>query len=123
MKAIVLVSKKSSYGEHRFLTYPVKELTSKTVALDINGTTVDFGFGEVIIVDIVKEIEAARYRSPNELYSETQKRLERLQNLRLYKNTNGIKGTILDEPIVIAEQKPTISTKRGPDVTNINGCS
>jgi len=94
MKAIVMVSKKSSYGKHRFLTYPVKELTSKTVALDINGTTVDFGFGEVIIVDIACELDNALSIFNDTVSDEDGIEAHRLlTNLRAWKNANGIEST------------------------------
>lgn len=94
MKAIVLVSKKSSYGKHRFLTYPVKELTSKTVALDINSTKVDFGFGEVIIVDIAKELlDAWDKAEEGRTESERVEAHRTLFNLRAWKDANGIEST------------------------------
>jgi CYTH domain-containing protein len=66
MKAIVNVNKNSHYVKFNGLTFEVKELLSKQVALLIPNVefgkdiTTDFGFKEVIIVDIVDEIAAIK---------------------------------------------------------------
>lgn len=56
MKAIVKVHKLSSYAKYNYLTFDVKEVVSRNlIALNVNESTVDFSFKEVIIVDLQKE--------------------------------------------------------------------
>ena len=52
MKAILKVKKGSIYSMYNGLTFRVVQLMSNIIALDIDGKTTDFSFGEVIIVYI-----------------------------------------------------------------------
>lgn len=67
MKAIVKVSKTSSYSKFNGLTFEVEKLLPGMVALLIpnkefnRNITTDFGYSEVVIVDVVKELEKASY--------------------------------------------------------------
>jgi hypothetical protein len=57
MKAIVNVNKNSEYAKYNGNTFEVKDVLSQRIGLIIDGTITDFGYIEVIIVDIKKEIQ------------------------------------------------------------------
>jgi hypothetical protein len=61
MKAIIKVSKNSSFAKFNGHTFEVKEVlsansTNPIFAMDINGSTTDFTSKEIIIVDLVSEL-------------------------------------------------------------------
>ena len=51
MKAIVKVKKASAYSKFNGLTFPVAEILSTLICLEIEGRMVDFSYTEVILVD------------------------------------------------------------------------
>lgn len=83
MKAIINVSKGSAYSQYNGLTFEVKEVLSKSVAVDINGVTTDFSFSEVMIVDIYQEVNKYKLLNEDEGYLEPTKARE-LANLIEY---------------------------------------
>jgi hypothetical protein len=83
MKAIINLPKSSVYAKYNYLTFEVVEVLSKIIAININGTTTDFGHKEVLIVDIntelQKEYDSYNWGSKNNF-----------KNLELYAFNNGI---------------------------------
>lgn len=59
MYIILNLPKGSAYAHLNRHTFKVKETLSTFVAVDVDGATVDFYPGEVIVVDFLKEIQAA----------------------------------------------------------------
>jgi hypothetical protein len=64
MKAIIKVSKNSSFAKFNGHTFEVKEVlsansTNPIFAMDINGSTTDFTSKEIMIVDLVSELNKA----------------------------------------------------------------
>jgi hypothetical protein len=57
MNAIVKVNKNSSFANLNGLTFKIKEFASKIVALNINGTTTDFSYTEILICDFQTELQ------------------------------------------------------------------
>lgn len=57
MKAIINVNKNSSYAMYNGFTFDIKEVFSNTLDLNVYGTTTNFSFTEILIVDINEEIE------------------------------------------------------------------
>lgn len=57
MKVIINVNQKSSYSYLNGRTFEIKELLSSMISVEIKGITIDFGFKEIFIVDIEKELE------------------------------------------------------------------
>lgn len=88
MKAIVNVKKSSSFSKFNFLTFEVKEVLSAIVCLNINGNSVDFSFGEVIIVNFQDELLNAWKEA--DLSTE---KMVLLHRLRQYKMDKGITST------------------------------
>jgi hypothetical protein len=88
MKAIVNVNKKSIQAKNNGLTFPVKEVLSTLIALDINGVTTDFSHKEVFIVDI-KEEHAKAFQQAHQSSEFLFKRI--LSNLEEFIHINKIK--------------------------------
>jgi len=59
MYIILNLPKGSAYAHLNRHTFKVKETFGNFVSIDIDGATVDFYPGEVIVVDFLKEIQAA----------------------------------------------------------------
>lgn len=59
MKAIINVNKNSSYSHLNGLTFEVKDFLTKIVSMNVDGTTTDFGYKELFIVDLKNEYENA----------------------------------------------------------------
>lgn len=88
MEAIVYVSSSSAYAKYNGHTFEIVEILSKQICLLINGTKVDFGFEEVLIVN-VKDVRAriAMHSNANPTKEWMRKDLE---NLDKYIKANGI---------------------------------
>lgn len=82
MKAIVNVNKNSAYKQLNGLTFDVKELLSKVVALDVLGLTIDFSYNEIFIVDLKEEFKVAVENA-----SRSRKKRKDLASLVWYINT------------------------------------
>lgn len=59
MYIILNLPKGSAYSHLNRHTFKVKEALSTFVAVDVDGATVDFYPGEVVVVDFLKEIQSA----------------------------------------------------------------
>lgn len=102
MKAIINVSNGSTYALYNGLTFEVKEVLSRFVAVDINGVTTDFSFSEVMIVDIYQEVHNLQ-RIEESRFS-TQEYSDRLKNLKLYIASREICLEAYDDSVTVVSE-------------------
>ncbi len=90
MEAIINLPKKSksSFKKHNFRTFPVVDVLSKIIALNIDGVTVDFTYDEVAIYDVKEVCKTVERRNQEGKLSDAEKRM--LNNLYAYCKHKGI---------------------------------